>query len=177
MAGIKLLKKNPPNLNFLINELLRPEIRIRLFDDVYGRAEVGLLLADPSTAIYGIFERGLPRPTGCVILTGIIPYRNCFLYAVIFDKENRKQGKLSSVMNQIKEDAVKKFALHSVTAYIIDKNPGSETLLKKMGFVKKDVREEAVFTNGKYKDLTTFYLLLKPPEVEPETEKEGKGEE
>ena len=166
MAGIKLLDKTPQNLNFIVNELLKPEVKNKLFDDVYGQVELGMVFGDPRTAIYGIFEKGLPKPIGVVFFVGIIPYRNCFLYAAIFDKDNRKKGKMSSVMKIIEEDMIKRFAIHTVTTYVIGKNPASEASLKKMGFSKLGTRKEAIVVNGAYKDLTTYFRLLKDEKEE-----------
>lgn len=161
MAGIRLLdKEGYTTINYIVNELLRPEIRKVLFDDCLGGGDISSLLNATTTKIYGIFSRGLPEPVGAVIFTGVWPYRNCTIYSAIFDKENRRKGMITEVYEQIKKDIIDRFAVHSVTAETVGNNTAPMKLLEKIGFKKIGTKPKAIFVDGKYKDITIFYMLL-----------------
>ncbi len=161
MAGIRLIKKdNYVTINYIVNELLKPEIRKVLFDDCLGGGDISSLLNAATTKIYGIFAKGLPEPAGVVVFTGVWPYRNCTVYSVIFDKENRKKGMITEVYEQIKKDIIGRFAVHSVTAEAVGNNTASMKTLEMMGFEKIGVKKKAIYSDGKYKDITIFYVLL-----------------
>lgn len=163
MAGIKLLEKGDngsTTINYIVNELLKPEIRKVLFDDCLGGGDISSLLNARTTKIYGIFHKGLPEPAGVVVFTGVWPYRNCTVYSAIFDKENRKKGMITEVFGQIKKDIISRFAVHSVTAEAIGNNTASMKTLEMMGFKKVGVKKRAIYSNGKYQDITIFYVLL-----------------
>ncbi len=161
MPGIRHLKKDPATMNYILNELLKPGIREKLFDDIYGLVELGYALHDPRTALYGIFEKGRPEPIGVVFFMGVIAYRNCTLYAVMFDEANRRQGKLFSVCQAIKTDLARRYAVHGVMANVIGDNEASHHLLPKLGFTKQGpALPEGIFAGGKYQDLHTYYLML-----------------
>lgn len=162
MAGFTFLKdKVPSTVNYIINELLKPENKNALFDDYLGITEVSILMYDGRTAIYPFFEKGRPEPIGIVFFTGITHYRSAVLYACMFDKKHRNQGIIKQWADKIKFDFIKRFAIHSVISYVIDKNPVSEHLLEKMGFKKIGVRKEAIMVKGKYRDLTEYYMIIK----------------
>jgi RimJ/RimL family protein N-acetyltransferase len=95
-----------------------------------------------------------------VIFTGVWPYRNATVYSAIFDKENRKKGMITEVYEQIKKDIIDRFAVHSVTAEAIGNNTASMKTLEMMGFKKVGTKPKAIFVDGKYKDITIFYVLL-----------------
>ena len=161
MAGIKRITKDSTvTINYIVNELLRPDIRKVLFDDALGGGDISNLLNATTTKIYGIFHKGLPEPAGVVIFTGVWPYRDCTVYSAIFDKENRKKGMITEVYEQIKKDIVARDAIHSVTAQAVGNNIASMKTLEMMGFKKVGVKPKAIFVDGKYKDITTFYVLL-----------------
>ena len=161
MAGIRLLDKDGyTTINYIINELLKPDIRKVLFDDCLGGGDIYNLLNATTTKIYGIFSKGLPEPAGVVIFTGVWPYRDCTLYSAIFDKENRKKGMITEVYEQIKKDIIERFAVYSVTAQTVGNNIASVKALEKIGFKKVGVKPKAIFSDGKYKDITIFYMLL-----------------
>ena len=166
MAGIKLITKDSyPTINYIINELLKPDIRRVLFDDIMGISEISRLLFDGNTLIYGIFEKGLPEPFGVVFFTGVVPYRDCYLYGAVFSKEDRNQGKITEIYERIKEDITGRFFVSSVTANVIGKNLASTKTLEKVGFKKIGVKPQAIMVGGKKKDLTIYYLLLADEEA------------
>lgn len=165
MAGVRLLNNIYSNgqgdvkVDYVVNNLLIPEIHQALFDDLWGYSEIRALMYSPLTKIYGIFHEGKPEPCGVVFFTNVIPYRNCILYSCIFSKEHRGKGKIDSVIEAIKTDFKIRFHPHSAEAQIIGKNEATLHLLKKLGFKEVGVKKKAVFSGGKYKDLTTYYLL------------------
>ena len=161
MAGIKRIKKDSTTtINYIVNELLKPDIRKLLFDDALGGGDISALLNATTTKIYGIFHRGLPEPAGVVFFTGVWPYRDCTVYSAIFDKEDRKKGMVTEVYEQIRKDIVARDAIHSVTAQTVGNNIASMKTLEKIGFKKVGVKPKAIFSEGKYKDITIFYMLL-----------------
>lgn len=160
MARIKILVQKPTNLNFIINELLAPEIRHTLFDDVYGYQEITSILYAPSTVVFGIFNKGHPDPIGTIILTGALPFRNAYIYVAIFEKENRNKKVLHSIIEDLKKEITKNFRLSSITAHVIGENLTSEHLLDKMEFKKIGTKEKAIVTFGEYRDIHIYYKLL-----------------
>jgi len=161
MAGIRLIKSDSyVTINYIVNELLKPNIRKVLFDDALGGGDISLLLNANTTKIYGIFSRGLPEPAGVVFFTGVWPYRDCTVYSAIFDKENRKKGMITEVYEQIKKDIIERFAVHSVTAQTVGNNVASMKTLEMMGFKKIGVKPKSIYSDGKYKDITIFHVLL-----------------
>ena len=162
MAGIKRIKKEDGSvtISYIVNELLKPDIRKVLFDDALGGGDISILLNANTTRIYGIFHKGLPEPAGVVVFVGVWPYRDCTVYSAIFDKENRKKGMITEVYEQIKKDIVARDAIHSVTAQTVGNNIAPMKTLEKIGFKKIGVKPKAIFCDGKYKDITTFYMLL-----------------
>lgn len=160
LPGIKLLKKeNYPCLNYIINRLLEPEIKKHLFDDYMGIHEITALLYSVNTIVYGIFHKGLPEPLGSVFFTGVVPFRDCYLYGAVFDRENRNQGKITEVYERIKKDITERFFISSVTANVIGKNLVSVKILEKIGLKKIGVKPKAIMVEGKKKDLTIYYIL------------------
>lgn len=161
MAGIRRIKKDSTvTIDYIVNELLKPDIRKVLFDDCWGGGDIKLVLKADTTRIYGIFHKGLPEPVGAVFFVGVWPYRDCTVYSAIFDKENRKKGMITDVYEQIKKDITARDAIHSVTAQAVGNNVASMKTLEKIGFKKIGVKPKAVFSDGKYKDITIFYMLL-----------------
>jgi len=159
MAGIKFLEKNMIQVNYIINQLLAPEIHQRVFDDSVGINEIVLQLYDMRTIIYGIFEQGKPEPIGAVWFDNVMPYRNATLSAVIFDPKNRAQHKLSPLFEKIKFDIIKRYSIHSFSSYVILPNETSEAILGKLGFKKVGLKEKYVFANGQYRDVALYYRL------------------
>ena len=161
MAGIKrITKDSTTTINYIVNELLKPDIRKLLFDDALGGGDISNLLNMNTTKVYGVFHRGLPEPAGVVFFTGVWPYRSAVLYACVFSKENRKKGLINDVIPQIKKDIKERYAIHSVVAHVVGKNDASSHVLEKTGFKKVGVKPEFIFCNGKYRDLTEYYLIL-----------------
>lgn len=161
MAGIGFLEnKDQATINYIVNELLKPENKSVLFDDYLGFSEIAYLMYDKSTAIYAFYEKGKPEPIGVVFFTGVIPYRNTVLYACVFDKKNRNKGIIQDWAEKIQFDLVKRFAVHSVSSNVIDKNEVSAHLLEKLGFEKIGTKKSLLMTKGKYRDLIEYYLLL-----------------
>ena len=160
MAGIKKLEKKPEYLNFVIHNLLKPECRFSMFDDMVGWNDLVALLYSPGTVVYGLFEKGRPTPFGVVFFTDVNPYRSCCLWACIFNKEDRGKGKIKPLVNLIKADMVNTYKLHSVVSRVIDGNEASVKFLKSLGFKFVGKKEEYMFVNGKYVDLLEFYLVL-----------------
>ena len=162
MAGLRLLtwEKSSTTINYIVNELLKPDVRKVLFDDIVGGGDIELLFKLKTTVIYGIFHRGLPEPVGLVFFTGVWPYRSAVLYSCIFSKENRKKGLINDVVPQIKKDIKERYAIHSVVAHVVGKNDASSHILEKMGFEKVGVKPEFIMSDGKYKSITEYYLIL-----------------
>lgn len=160
MAGIKLLDKNPIMMGLIVNALLMPEIKTKLFDDVYGIMEIEAIINQPRTVIYGVFEQGKPEPLGVVYFTHVIPYRGCVMTAVIFDPEKRHKGKMEEVSPRIKFDLKTRFQVHSIQTYVIGDNPASFGMLEKLGFKKVGVMENEVMAGGKYQPVHIFHLLM-----------------
>ena len=161
MPGIKLLKKdNYVTLNYVVNQLLRPELKKVLFDDYMGISEITTLIYSVSTVVYGLFHKGLPEPCGVVFFTGVVPYRDTFLYSAVFDAEDRKKGIINEIIPQVKNDIQKRFAVHSVSANIIGNNSASKHILEKMGFEKVGIKKNYIMINGDYRDLQEYYMIL-----------------
>jgi len=160
LAGIKLLDKRPEHLNYIINELLKPELRTVMFDDMIGMAELAVMLYEPFTFVYGIFEKGHPVPTGCVILDGLRPFRGCELHAAIFKPENRNAKRIQAIANLIKGDLMFRWHLHYASARVISTNVTSKHLLEKLGFTKIGTKPGNVFAGGAYQDVDEYYQVL-----------------
>jgi RimJ/RimL family protein N-acetyltransferase len=161
MAGIKLIHKDSyVTLNYIINELMKPDVRKALFDDFMGLTEIQSLIYSQATAVYGIMQKGLPEPVGVIFFTGIVPYRDCSLYSCVFSAEDRKKGIINEVIPAVRKDIEKRFLVHSVSANIIGKNDASKHILDKMGFEKIGVKPDFIMVNGKYRDLSYYYLIL-----------------
>lgn len=160
MAGIKLLEKRPGNMDFIINELTKPEIRSKMFDDAIGGAEISLALYDPFTMVYGIFEKGLPVPIGTIILEGVRPFRGCEIHAVIFNESDRYQGKLKSVVGQIRDDMINKWNLHWAGARVLSTNGPAKRLLEGVGMMHICTKEGNISVNGQYADVDEYYIIL-----------------
>lgn len=157
MAGITLFKKTAFAVFHLTDRLLDPQVRYRLFDDNYGQAEIAALLGDPKTWVWGIMEKGRPEPAGVVFFSNVNIYRDCTMYACIFNKDNRNKGKLQEVIPDIEKDLLKRACVHSISAYTIGENAASRHLLKKNGFRLVGVKKEGILSKGKYRDLYCFY--------------------
>jgi RimJ/RimL family protein N-acetyltransferase len=160
LAGIKLLSKRPEDLNYIINELLKPELRTVMFDDSIGMAELVVMLYEPFCFVYGIFEKGHPVPIGCVILENLRPFRGCELHAVIFKPENRKLGKMQHIASLIKGDLTFRWHLHYAEARALSTNVASKHLLEKLGFTKIGTKPGNVFAGGAYQDVDEYYYVL-----------------
>lgn len=177
MAGIKILDKNYITINYIINELLKPDLRKNLFDDAWGMSEISTILYDMRTIIYGVFEKGRPEPIGIVFFTNTVPYRDCNLYGCIFDAENRKKGKMNEIYERIKADLKIRYLVNSVSACVIGNNSGSAAMLEKMKFKKVGKKKNAIFTDGKYQDLTMYYYLFSDEEKKEEIKEKTKEEQ
>ncbi len=161
MAGIRLIdKQSTITMNFIINALLFPEIRVKLFDDFVGIQEIEAMLYHVRTVIYGVFEQGKPEPIGVVYFHGTLPYRGCTLTAVIFDPEKRKKKKMGEVAPIIKKDFIRRFQIHTITTYVIDPNEASESFLVKLGFEKTGMMKKEVMAGGEYRDVHIYHLLV-----------------
>lgn len=160
MAGIKLLEKRPGNIDFIINELLRPDIRAVMFDDYIGLGELSLAMYDPFTMIYGIFEKGHPVPIGTIILDGVRPFRGCQIHAAIFKPENRNAKKMQGVAEQIKGDLISKWFLHYASARVLSSNAAAGHLLSKLGMTKVGTKPGNILCEGKYADVDEYYIVL-----------------
>ena len=160
MPGIKFLSKdNYVTLNYVINQLLKPDLKKALFDDYMGISEITTLIYSGNTVVYGIFQRGLPEPAGVVFFTGVVPYRECYIYGVLFNSEDRKKGIMTELQKTIADDIRKRFSIKSVTANIIGNNSGSKKILEKIGFQKIGTKPQAIMIDGKYRDLHIYYYL------------------
>jgi RimJ/RimL family protein N-acetyltransferase len=174
MAGIRYLdKSNWVTINYIINELLKPEVHQVLFDDFWGIGEIAGLMYSLQTVIYSIHEKGKPEPIGCVYFSNVIPYRDCTLSAVIFDPEKRNKGIMTksdqdklALVKIIENDMRKRFSIHSCTSYVTGDNEGSKRLLERLGFEKLGVKKRVIFSGGEYKDITIYYRLLEGEEGE-----------
>lgn len=160
MAGIKLLDKRPGYLDFIVNELTKPEIRSQMFDDSIGIAEISLALMDPFTMVYGIFEKGRPIPIGTIILEGVRPFRGCEIHAVIFKPEDRNSKKMYNVIEQLRNDLLWRWNLHYATARVLSTNKIAAHLLEKSGMKKLCTKPGNISVNGQYADVDEYYIVL-----------------
>jgi len=160
MAGIKLLEKRPGNLDFIVNELLKPGVKDMMFDDAIGMAEISCFLFDPFTMVYGIFAKGHPIPIGTIILEGVRPFRGCSIHAAIFKPENRNLKTMQAVALSIKQDLILKWNLHYAEARVLSKNTAAGHLLEKLGMKKVSTKPGNVVTNGEYEDVDEYYVVL-----------------
>lgn len=160
MAGIKLLEKRPGNLDFIINELLKPGVRELMFDDSIGMAEISMAMFDPFTMVYGIFEKGHPIPIGTIILDGVRPFRGCEIHAAIFKPENRNAKKIQSIATMLKQDLMIRWNLHFAEARVLSTNVAAGHLLEKLGMVKIGTKPGNVVSAGKYTDVDEYYVVL-----------------
>jgi len=158
--ALGFLEKNMLQVNYIINQLQRS------FDNAAGIPEVSILMYDPKTAIYGIFEQGKPEsePIGAVWFDSVIPFfRNATLNAVIFDPQNLAKRKLSLLFDRIKHGVciVKRLFFHSFSTFVLwpAVNEASETTFKELGFKKVGTKEKYIFANGQYRDLALYYRL------------------
>jgi RimJ/RimL family protein N-acetyltransferase len=188
MASIRLLDKNPIIINFIINELLKPEVHQLLFDDICGLNEIAIVLFDPRTIIYGIYMEGRPEPAGVIYFSNTIPYRSANLSAALFpviymkkektekgivkvpQAENiRNKGIISSIAEKVKEDFFMQYKVRSVFSGVIGENPISEHLLIKLGFTLVGTKKDGVSSGGKYQDQKVYqYINKKNQEMEDE---------
>lgn len=176
MAGIKRLEKTPDYINFLIQNLIKPENRRRLFDDSLGWDDLLSILRVPSTIIYGILERGLPKPIGAIFFFSVHPYRGCEFKTIVFKKEDEDEEGITELqifphvetaLNEVIDD----FKLKYVSTHIIEGDDDGAVLkglAKKLGFEYKCLKEDSIFAGGKYRDVHDYYLLVqgKPKEKE-----------
>jgi RimJ/RimL family protein N-acetyltransferase len=160
MAGIKLLEKKPEHLNYIIQQLLRPDIRSYFLDDMDGWQDVTMMLYDPRTIVYGIFERGLPVPIGTIFITNAMPFRGGIINGVVFDADKRGQGRVSGLVQSILTDLRTKWNLHYVEARIIGSNPAVEQMLLKLGFSLVGISPESVMVDGKYADVKLYQRII-----------------
>lgn len=160
MAGIKLLEKRPGHLDFVINELTRPEIKAQMFDDCIGAAEISLALYDPFTMVYGIFEKGRPIPIGTIILEGVRPFRGCEIHAAVFRPEDRNAKKLQGVVEQLKYDLLNRWNLHYAVARVLSTNKPAGHLLEKCGMKKLCTKPGNIRVGGVYLDVDEYYIVL-----------------
>jgi RimJ/RimL family protein N-acetyltransferase len=160
MAGIKLLEKRPGNLDFIINELIKPGVKEMMFDDAFGMAEISHFLYSPFTMVYGIFAKGHPIPIGTVILDEVRPFRGCEVHAAIFKPEDRNTKVAQAVAQSIKQDMILKMNLHYASARTLSDNYAASHLLEKLGMKKIGTKPGNVVSNGKYCDVDEFYLVL-----------------
>jgi len=164
MAGIKLLDNSVLRGNMKVNRIVyhlvsTPSVHDSLFDDNWGLESIEALIHHPRTLVYGIFHEGKPEPIGTVFFTGVTSFRNCYLFAAIFDKKNRLQGKMKDVWEKIKIDINLRQRPSSFMACVIEKNPVPSHFLEKMGFKKKHTIEKFIISNGKRKDVTFYYMI------------------
>ncbi|GAH68544.1 unnamed protein product, partial [marine sediment metagenome] len=153
MAGIRFVESsNYTLINFIVNQLLRPEIKKVLFDDIMGISEIARLMYNPTTMIYSIHEKGKPEPIGVVFFVRAIPYRDCGLFGAIFDKEKRQQGTMTEIYERVMKDAIERWQPSSATANVVGKNLASMKMLEKIGFKKIGVKSGGIMVDGKYKD-------------------------
>jgi RimJ/RimL family protein N-acetyltransferase len=160
MAGIKLLDKRPGNLDFIVNELMRPDLRTKMFDDSIGMAEISLAMFDPFTMVYGIFEKGRPIPIGTIILGGLKPFRGCEIHAAMFLPENRNAKKMQGIAEQLKGDLLYRWNLHYAEARVLSTNTPAGHLLEKLGMKKVGTKPGNVMVNGEYADVDQYYIVL-----------------
>ena len=160
MAGIKQMEKRPEHLNFIQGELLKPDVRPAMFDDSVGFVEAGLMLYDPLSVVYGIFEKGHPVPIGCVILRGLMPFRGCEVHAAIFKAENRNAKKMQAVAQMVKHDLIHKWNVHYAETRVVAGNEVAKHLVEKLGFTKVGTKPENVLVGGKYVDVDEYYAVL-----------------
>jgi len=160
MAGIKMLEKRPGNLDFIVNELLKPGVKELMFDDSIGMAEISMAMFDPFTMVYGIFEKGHPIPIGTIILDGVRPFRGCEIHAAIFKPENRNAKKIQSIAAMLKQDLLLRWNLHFAEARVLSTNVAAGHLLEKLGMVKIGTKPGNVVSAGKYTDVDEYYVVL-----------------
>ena len=160
MAGIKMLEKRPGNLDFIVNELLKPGVKELMFDDSIGMAEISMAMFDPFTMVYGIFEKGHPIPIGTIILDGVRPFRGCEIHAAIFKPENRNAKKIQSIAAMLKQDLLIRWNLHFAEARVLSTNVAAGHLLEKLGMVKIGTKPGNVVSAGKYTDVDEYYVVL-----------------
>ena len=160
MAGIKMLDKRPGNLDFIMNELIKPDIRPMMFDDSIGLAEVSLMFFDPFCVVYGIFEKGHPIPIGTIILEGIRPFRGCEIHAAIFRPENRNVKKMQTVAGLLKQDLLLRWNLHYAEARVVSSNKAACHLLEKLGMTKVGTKQGNIVSTGQYVDVDEYYVVL-----------------
>ena len=160
MAGIKLLDKRAGNLDFIINELTKPEIKAQMFDDFVGGAEISVAMFDPFTMVYGIFEKGRPIPIGTIILDSVRPFRGCEIHAVIFRPEDRNAKKMQSIAQSLKQDLMIRWNLHYAEARVLATNAAAGHLLEKLGMKKIGTKPGNVVSDGKYADVDEYYVVL-----------------
>jgi RimJ/RimL family protein N-acetyltransferase len=160
MAGIKMLEKRPGNLDFIVNELLKPGVKELMFDDSIGMAEISMAMFDPFTMVYGIFEKGHPIPIGTIILDGVRPFRGCEIHAAIFKPENRNAKKIQSIAALLKQDLLLRWNLHFAEARVLSTNVAAGHLLEKLGMVKIGTKPGNVVSGGKYEDVDEYYIVL-----------------
>jgi RimJ/RimL family protein N-acetyltransferase len=160
MAGIKMLEKKAEHLNYVINCLLKPEIRQVMLDDMIGMGELSLWLFDPFTIVYGIFEKGHPVPIGCVILSDVRPFRGAEVHGVIFKPENRNAKKMQGIAEMVKYDMMTKWFLHYASARVVSTNAASKHLVEKLGMTKVGTKPGNIVVGGEYADVDEYYVVL-----------------
>jgi RimJ/RimL family protein N-acetyltransferase len=166
MYTVKKIPANDRLIMHITQRLLAPEVKPLLFDDFMGFAETYSLLGHPRTLVFGIFRDGLTYPLGTVFFTGIVPYRNANMYAVIFDAQYRGKKILQKVLDDVKKQLLDTYPLSSIETQVLKDNESSIHLLTKNKFKKLGSRADALVINGEPREVIYFYRILEPCECD-----------
>ena len=67
-------------------------------------------------------------------------------------------GMMTEIYERVMKDAIERWRPNSATANVIGRNLASMKILEKIGFKKIGVKPKGIMVNGKYRDLTIYYL-------------------
>ena len=162
---IDILDKSSTTMNFLIKKLLELHNRGHIFGSEWSLISIIATLSNRKTVIYGIYENDIEMPMGIVMFTNITVYGDSLFSIIFFDIDNKDKilidGEYIPLFAPVKEDMISKFQTHSISTYVVGENPFYSKILESLGFEKIGVKKEAMFDEGKHKDISLYYYLMK----------------
>lgn len=96
---------------------------------------------------------------GIVSLTGIDYLNQCAEFHIMLSKENQGKGLGTFATREILAHAFNNMNLQRIELSVLLDNVKAIGLYEKIGFKKEGVKRNAVYKNGKFKDMATYSML------------------
>ncbi|MDO5607029.1 MAG: GNAT family protein [Capnocytophaga sp.] len=97
---------------------------------------------------------------GCVDLYGFDPKNRRAGVGIVVTEPFRRKGIGKEVLELVTEYARKFLGLHQLYAYISEENTASRKLFEKSGYEPKGTLSDWIFSDGKYKNVSLYQLIL-----------------